>query len=149
MLITLIGTRELEAVAGAMDEDEADVEDGPDEGKPEDVLCRCVGVGDAERGVHVTGVVGAANATGPGVPGAEGENGAGCGRQPGDERRHPEAIAHLTLFFATSSLVASAASYTRGMLEPRRQCPASSITSSGKLSCLIDVVYICRNPCRV
>ena len=91
-------------------------------------------------GAQAPGVDGAARTTGPGVPGADGEKGAGGGRHPGLGRRQPDAIAQRTLFLATSSVVASAASYTRGMPEPHFQWPASSMTSSGKLSWRIDVV---------
>ena len=62
-------------------------------------------------GQRATGVDGDAHmVTGPGVHGADGVHGAGGGKHPGDDRRHPVAIAHLTLSFAISSLVASAAS---------------------------------------
>ena len=91
-------------------------------------------------GKQAPGVDGAASGRGPGVPGADGEKGAGGGKHPGLARRHPDAIAQRTLFLATSSVVASAASYTRGMPEPRFQWPASSITSSGKFSWRIVVV---------
>ena len=91
-------------------------------------------------GARAPGVEGAPRTTGPGVAGADGEKGAGGGRHPGLARRQPDAIAQRTLFLAASSVVASAASYTRGMPEPRFQWPASSMTSSGKLSWRIVVV---------
>ena len=66
--------------------------------------------------------------------------GVGGGKHPASERRQPMAMAVRTLFFATSSLVASVASYVRGMSESRRQWPASVIWSAGKSICRIAVV---------
>ena len=140
--MTLTAARVRTDARGRHGEGEATTCGGPAEEDEDDpcVVERVGGVDHDDIGKQAPGVDGAARRTGPGVPGADGEKGAGGGKHPGLARRHPDAIAQRTLFLATSSVVASAASYTRGMPEPRFQWPASSITSSGKLSWRIDVV---------